>query len=235
MNTVDARATWLGYPTPTLTKTGVMSQITGYDGSQLLPPFLPVLRGEDSLFAYMLIAMHPDGLVLNHDWAAPHLPLETRSSRGLKGHIPAKGGLSLLTRWIGDNIGASSERDPKSRLQRLAESIESLTELSQNGLLALGRSELAKAHASQLATYEQQLGHSDSLESANWSQYLARGRDELLQAVSSRPDYDDILGVDPGSGGATIDSLRTAGRSFAEALHAWPDIWQAAQRLQDAP
>ena len=49
VNTVDARASWLGYDGPTLTKHGVMSQLTGYDASHLLPPFMPAFRGEDRL------------------------------------------------------------------------------------------------------------------------------------------------------------------------------------------
>jgi hypothetical protein len=46
VNTVDARAAWLGYDGPTLTKHGVMSQLTGYDASHLLPPLCPPLEAK---------------------------------------------------------------------------------------------------------------------------------------------------------------------------------------------
>ncbi len=231
MNTVDARATWLGYPTPTLTKTGVMSQITGYDASQLLPPFLPALRGEDGLFAYMLIAMHPDGLVLNHDWSVPHLPLDGRSSRGLKGAIPALGGVALLTRWIGDGINLGTQRTPEQHLSDLSERIETLCGTSEDELLAWGRGELAHFHAAQLDTYQHQLAHAEGLQSANWSQYLERGHNEMLAALQGEPTLADLLGLESQTSAIQLDEIRAGGRAFAEALRAWPEIWRSAARI----
>ncbi len=41
------RASWFGYRGPVLTPHGTMSQMTGIDNTALLPPYLPVGRGED--------------------------------------------------------------------------------------------------------------------------------------------------------------------------------------------
>jgi len=227
-NAVDARACWLGYATPTLTKTGVMSQVTGYDATQLLPPFLPALRGEDSLFAYMLIAMHPDGVVLNHDWAIPHQPLDVRDRRGLKGAIPALGGLNLLTRWIGDNVSLNKARSPEQQLQALADSIANLANLNEEQLFAFGRGELARLHAAQLEIYRRQLDHAASLQSANWSQYLERGYSELLTALQTEPTIADLMGAESPLNGEQLNDVRAKGAAFAEALRAWPEIWTAS-------
>jgi hypothetical protein len=56
----------------------VMSQATGLDNSHLLPPYFPVFRGEDYLFASLVVCLHPDAAVLDFNWSIPHLPLEQR-------------------------------------------------------------------------------------------------------------------------------------------------------------
>ena len=229
VHTVDARASWLGYDRPTLTKHGVMSQLTGYDASHLLPPFMPAFRGEDSLFAFMLLTLHPDSLVLNYPWAVPHLPLEQRGSRSLKVPIAAQGGLGLLTRWIGDNVKLSQALTPSERLVGMAQSIEELTRLSDSELQAFGRGELARWQASQVDHYRRQLARAPGLQSRNWQQYLERGYEEVFTALQQTPSWDDLLGYTTHDATATLEVVRKGGQRLAQALEAWPKIWRAAE------
>ena len=208
-----------------------MSQLTGYDATELLPPFFPAFRGEDSLFAFMLTTLHPDSLVLSNDWAITHLPLEERGQRSLRGEIAAQGGMSLLTRWLGDNVDLSEGIAPATRLARIAQSIAELAELGQKDLINFGRVELAKAQAGQLAEFEMHLQMAEHYESDTWFQYLQRGHQEILDALKSEPSLNDMLGANAEDTTALLTSVRQAGGRFAQALRAWPDIWQTARDL----
>ena len=228
-NTVDARAAWLGYSGPTLTKHGVMSQLTGYDASHLLPPFMPAFRGEDSLFSFMLLTLHPNSLVLNYSWAVPHFPLEPRDSRALKEPIAAQGGITLLTRWIGDNVQLNQALSPTERLNRMAQGIEDLTKLSTEELQAFARSELVSWQASQASHFRRQLSRAPELQSRNWQQYLERGHEEVFTALQQTPSWDDLLGHTVEDPTETLSLLRSGGQRLSSALKAWPSLWAAAE------
>jgi hypothetical protein len=228
VNTVDARAAWLGYDGPTLTKHGVMSQLTGYDASHLLPPFMPAFRGEDSLFAFMLLTLHPNSLVLNYSWAVPHRPLERRTSRSLKVPIAAQGGIALLTRWIGDNVQLSQAHTPTERLNTMAQGIDDLTRLSEADLQAFARTELANWQASQAGHFRRQLAQAPALQSANWQQYLERGHEEVFTALQQTPSWNDLLGHAVEDPTHTLSLLRSGGQRLSNALKAWPLLWAAA-------
>lgn len=226
--TVDARASWLGYEGPTLTKHGVMSQLTGYDASQLLPPFMPAFRGEDSLFAFMSLTLYPDSLVLNHAWAIPHHPLETRETRSLRAPITPQGGISLLTRWIGNNVQVGGGQTPEQRLGRMAQGIEELVQLSDDEIKSFASCELARWQSSQVSHFERQLRHAHQLGSRNWQQYLQRGHEEAFSALQKPPLWDELLAYPTKQPGETLDIVRRGGQRLATALRAWPDIWRAA-------
>ncbi|MEP5321249.1 hypothetical protein, partial [Marinobacter alexandrii] len=101
---LENRHSWLGYAQPTVCKTAIMSQLTGLDNSELLPPYFPAFRGEDALFSMMVAYLHPDSAVVNADWAILHLPLENRGDRGMKAPFPAKLSLALLARVVAESI-----------------------------------------------------------------------------------------------------------------------------------
>ncbi len=228
VETIEARSSWVGQTGPAFTKHGVMSQLTGYDASHLLPPFMPALRGEDHLFAYMLTTLHPDSLVLNHDWAVTHLPLEERGQRSLRAAIASGGGIGLLTRWLGENVDLSEGIAPATRLQRIAQSLRELTELGDRDLMNFGRIELAKSHAAQLEAYQNHLTQSSSLGSSNWQQYLERGYNEIFGALQKEPDLNQLLSAQLNDQVAGLASIRRGGTRFANALASWPQIWNAA-------
>ena len=226
--TMEARATWLGYTAPTFTKHGIMSQVSGYDASQLLPPFLPAFRGEDNLFACMVTALHPESLVLNHEWAVPHHPIDQRATRGLKTPIPAEGGVGLMTRWIGEQINLFEKLSPERRLTRLAESLASFAAQTPQDILHQGQLGLAQWHAAQLEAYQHQLGRAASLNSQNWIRYLERGAQEVRQVMTAEPSLAAVLAYPVADEAGVMERVQGAISSFAKALEAWPSIWAAA-------
>lgn len=230
--TVDARACWLGYEGPTLTKHGVMSQLTGYDASDLLPPFMPALRGEDNLFAFMLLTLHPDSLVLNHPWAVPHHPLEVRESRSLRAPIPPQGGIALLTRWIGDNVVLGDGFTPQQRLTRMAQGIRQLSNLSNTEIKGFAGTELARWQASQVAHFKRQLQRAPQLRSRNWQHYLERGHEEAFAALQRPPSWNELLAHPTDNAEQTLVDVRNGGEQLASALEAWPALWRAARTFR---
>ena len=232
LTTVDARASWLGYEGPTLTKHGVMSGLTGYDASHLLPPFLPALRGEDSLFSLMLLTLHPRSLVLSHPWAIPHHPIEERSARTLRAAIPPQGGIALLTRWVGDNVNFAGGLTPEQRLTRMAQGIADLTKISDADVKRVASSELARWQASQVAHFQRQLEHAAQLESRNWQQYLERGFQEAISAVQRPPTWEELLSYPTDEPSKALEKVRRGGHRLAQALEVWPQIWSAAKTFE---
>jgi hypothetical protein len=65
---MENRHYWLGRNRPNISNMAVMSQATGLDNSRLLPPYFPVFRGEDYLFASLLVCLHPNAAVLDYNW-----------------------------------------------------------------------------------------------------------------------------------------------------------------------
>lgn len=231
--TVDARASWLGYGGPTLTKHGVMSQLSGYDASHLLPPFMPAFRGEDGLFAFMLLTLHPDSLVLNHAWAIPHHPLEARESRSLRAPIPPQGGMALLTRWIGDNVTLGGGLTPEKGLIRMAQGIQELASLPDADIRGFANAELARWQASQVAHFKRQLKRAPDLQSRNWQHYIERGHEEAFAALQKPPSWSELLAYPTEDAAHTLALVRRGGQQLANALEAWPSLWRAAQRFKE--
>lgn len=58
-----------------------MSQLTGSDNRGFLPPYLPVMRGQDRLFGEVCQFLFPDSVALDLPFAVPHLPMPERNWR----------------------------------------------------------------------------------------------------------------------------------------------------------
>lgn len=106
-----------------------------------------------------------------------------------------------------------------------------MAELGEKDLINFGRVELAKAQAGQLAEFEMHLQMAEHYGSDTWLQYLQRGHQEILDALKSEPSLNDMLGANSEDTAALLASVRQAGGRFAQALRAWPEIWQTARDL----
>jgi hypothetical protein len=80
-NALNSRLVWNGRNQPHFAPRPNMSAVTGFDNRQLLPPYLPFLRGEDRLFGNMLDFIYPSAITLDYPWAIPHLPIPQRQWR----------------------------------------------------------------------------------------------------------------------------------------------------------
>ena len=164
------RHNWVGQPRPTFTKTAHMSGITGVDNSRLLPPYFPIMRGEDQLFGAMVEHLHPDAIVLDYDWCIPHIPQEDRADR-VEAAVPDSRGKfsreSLITRRTLYEAGP----DAGLRLRRFVLMLRELQQSSDRELTTLYREQVAELQGIQEMMLLRLLAD-DIWRPIEWEQYL---------------------------------------------------------------
>ena len=226
-----ARSGWAGYRQLTVTRYGSMSGLTGIDHSQLLPPYIPVGRGEDILFAIILLRLYPSDPVVNLPYSVPHIPIDNRASRAQLQAPRAKLGLSNLADWLGREPPDQWGRGPEQLLETVAAQIDNLCDMPDAAIDPLLRSEMISKTTHLLGRSGQ---HKDWLQTLNhlpgadaWGQFIATCQQTLAgQLQASTPlsfAYDDVS--------LNRENLRNAGREFASALRAWPALRSAASEL----
>lgn len=224
---------WLGRTRPNISKLAVMSQATGLDNSALLPPYFPVFRGEDALFASMTLFLHPRSAVLNHDWCVPHLPLENRGGQ-LQPPKASRGGLALCARYLADRVTQDAGGRPTTRLGQLSAVLRELVERGPNSLLAVFRSELARENAEQLRILMEQLQTARELGSKEWLDYIQDGVRNVSASLNTRASPADIPETRGGLDEAqALEQVLTAMDEFSTALTAWPEIRESAALVVD--
>ena len=230
-SSLENRHYWLGRSRPNIAKMGVMSQATGLDNSQLLPPYFPAFRGEDYLFAAMTLRLHPDSAVLDYDWSIPHLPVEQRAIRARE-PIAMQAGLALCARYLSDHVIFDGNVSVETRLHVLATQILQLSEQDPTYLLATFRNEIAKQYAEQLKLLQQHRQNAPAVESDDWEKYLQQGIDELSQALQTPADP---LAIPGAADGTSLEDLVLAIQlgmaGFGNAVLAWPAIRQCAANV----
>jgi len=231
---LSVRAGWMGYQGDTIGAYGVMSAITGLNHHVLLPPYLPAGRGEDLLFGVMLQRLHPESAVFNEGWAAPHYPVEDRSTRGKLNPVTVSASTATLIDWLGRPPRDESGISPEVRLLMLADEIGRLASMETEALERLVQSELLSKRASLLALCMESLNALPRLSAhpgtPDWSTFLEQSRDHLLSQIQSSEPRPVAEALKHAS--SDMETLRQIGADFAEAIKAWPTICDAAAALQ---
>ena len=223
----ESRAVVRTVTRPTLSTGGfLMTPCVGLDTTNVLPPFLPVGRNEDGVFAQALRTVSPDALVGHLPWAIYHDPPETRGFAPDARHAPLTT-LSLAQAIILCLSAAPLGRggDPATRLERAGRLLRETASLADGDLLEL-------LYLQRLAQIGHHLAHLDE------SLHLYGGRppswaDDLNAAIAAsrsglnRPE--DLLPVDPGdSTTGRLGAVRDLLHRFGLLLEAWPALFEAA-------
>jgi len=214
----ENRFCWLGHTRPTVSLRGDMSQMTGLDNSHLLPPYAPIMRGEDDLFACMTAYLHPRSAVFHCDWAVPHLPLDDRADRKVSRPFTPQIGLGTLSCHLRAKIDTRNNASAESRLAALAAEIRGLGECSADTLFALCDIGLANDCAAILRALEPHLEESRTLSHPAWQSFLKKNSAEAQAALTSASAFDS------GHPPHWITAAQEAAIALAEALEAWPVI-----------
>jgi len=223
---------WLGREQAEFHPASKISQITGFDNRSYLPPYFPIMRGEDRLFGQMVSYVYPHSVALEYPWAAPHLPLPQRAwtpadnSHAITACLPG----TLLENLLlgGDECLAAAPRD---RVVFLGRRIEDLAAAPDEALLDRLVDDRHRHRAFQLRKLKEQASLAAELPS-DWRSYID---DALREVESSR-----LSGVELEALRGTVGNLqgrelvrfwRSAWSGFGRALPAWADIREVAREI----
>jgi hypothetical protein len=225
---------WVGYSEPHFSPTSNMSVVTGLDNRQLLPPYFPTLRNEDSLFGYMLGYLYPDLAVLDYPWATPHLPLGDRARSaettdfGIGPAFP-----TFFHEWVNLQKQYCLAEDLPARLQHLAEVFLDLGNTSSRELTEMYRDERAHFASDALSSLREASAAAGKAP-GNWQAYLQKAADKLQADLAAGAPLQELRGTPRDlEGEALMDLWRGYWREFGEALKAWPEVREAACEVME--
>lgn len=230
---LSGRKVWSGRNKPHFAPRPNMSQITGYDNRQQLPPYLPFIRGQDRLFGFMLDFIFPTSVTLDYPWAIPHLPIPDRQWRDQDlSFKPADSFPMFFFDKIIEYKSFCPSASPGDRLLNLSTWFNDMATAHPDSLISMYRDMRLRGDSERLQQLTTLLATAESAP-VNWQNYLRNGISQLNADLdlTSREDF-KVRGLP-----ATMetDELITFWKSvwidFASALKAWPEIRSAAAKI----
>jgi hypothetical protein len=232
-NALTSRQVWCGRNKPHFSPRPNMSAVTGFDNQYLLPPYLPMTRGEDRLFGNMLDFLFPNGVNLDYPWAVPHLPIPEREWR--EEHLDFSAGNTFPMFFI-DKVVEQKDfclaGEPIQRLAALASWFESLATATDDALVASYRDSKLRNASELMQKLESLLSVAGSAPT-EWQEYLKNGVEQLTGDLdlASRGALPLKGGGFSLEGDELITFWKDVWSGFAAALNAWPEIRQAATEI----
>jgi len=230
-NALKIRNCWIGRSRAHIGPRSNMSQLTGLDNRYLLPPYIPILRGEDRLFGSMVEFVYPTSVVVDNAWALPHLPIPERrwtaEDRSFDTRQPFP---QFILSMVSEHTRASNSTDPMRRLGHLARLWEDLADLDHAHL---------RDHYldKRLETMAHDFNHLKATRAASegapraWLDYLDEALDRLNQALIDNPVEATLRGYPDRLENERLTVWwREFFGQFAHAIRSWPAIRQAARK-----
>jgi hypothetical protein len=211
-----------------------VSAQSAYDHRLPLPPFIPVLRNQDGLFAVTLGVCSPDGFIGHVPFAVEHAPPAARAfaPEDLVRPLGRVSMTDVLTFCVLDGAPPSGARSMEERLTTLGRHLRTLGSRPPEEFGRMvhkyrrGRNEATVAWLSDsLALHRRQ------------PEAWARDVDAALKRLGERDEgADSWTPSDLARGREGVEARRLALRlvgSFGRLLEAWPALVAAAGRLRD--
>jgi hypothetical protein len=226
---LTGRNYWMGHSRPCFGKMAVISQVTGLDNSQLLPPYFPVFRGEDYLFGSMTEYLHPNSAVLHYDFCVPHIPVDERKVSAEPEPSDGKGRLNIA-KYVTDHTDYQAGISPETRLKAMAAMALRLSEINDRGLQSIYRKEVAELQGAEQMLLDNLLGD-DIIRSPEWQDWLQVSASNLNHSMQQLAKITDIKGLPEGaSAESLLEEFRDYAAGFSGALSAWVAIRDAARK-----
>ena len=211
----------------------LMTYGTGFDNRGLLPPFMPVFRNQDGLFAITLRHCFEQAWIGYLPWAILHTPPDPRSFS--PDEIRVETSQMFMTDVVGSCLGTfavgTAKPDGRERLRTLGRHLMELGGIPLRDFQAVLRKSEWASTGAWLEGMEADL---ELLEASApfWAADVRKSMEDLRQAVT-RADYVVPRDVIRARGAAEAPQLsqRLVFR-FGELLHAWADIVEAARGLR---
>jgi hypothetical protein len=232
---LETRIYWLGRKRSVFHHSANMSQVTGFDNRQFLPPYFPIIRGEDQIFGEITRFMYPTSVVLEYGWAVPHLPIPERHWK--KGENTQPIGSKFpggLTREVINKTSECLAEDVSLRLEFLASLLKDLAGSPDKVLLDRFLQERQRYRASELRGLQTRIDESSELP-AEWQDFLKSAFQRVEASLFEEPRMDELTGSVHGYQGRDLAQFwRSAWRDFGQSLLAWQEIRAAARELLEA-
>lgn len=230
---LESRKVWSGRNHPHFSPRPNMSQLTGFDNRRMLPPYLPMIRGQDRVFGYMLDFIFPNAVTLDYPWAIPHLPIPDRkwSDRDLN-FTPADSFPMFFVENIVEHKSVCLSVSPGDRLSGLALWFKDMAGASADALTSMYRDSRLRSDAGRLGHLTALLAQAEHAP-VTWTNYLRNGITQL-NADMERASREDFRVKGSPAELETEDLIafwRKVWEDFSAALEAWPDIREAASRI----
>lgn len=235
-NALSSRLVWSGRNQPHFAPRPNMSAITGFDNRQLLPPYLPIMRGEDRLFGYTLDFIHPGAVALDYPWAVPHSPIPKRAWQEQDlDFTPGHSFPRFFFEKVMDQKPLCLADSPDERLKALATWFDSLAKASGTSLVNMYRHTRLYGISSQLKDLSRLLAEAETAP-AEWQSYLKNGIEQLTNAMDQASLEELPIKGSPHAleGGELIAFWQETWAAFATAINAWPEIREAAAKIVEA-
>jgi hypothetical protein len=209
-----------------------MSTHFALDATALLPPFLPVLRGQDLNFARLMPICDPDLLIGHIPAGVLHIPLEPRVaerealwSRGSDRSFGALFRACLDQAAVG--LPGAVQNGPR-RMALLGRRLRELASLEWAELESLIRPRIMAEEAGRLRTFERWLHQ--AADTPWYSDLRTMASERLDQLLHSRPSYCADFPAES-AGGRERLRFRLLD-DFGALLVAWPSLLSAASILR---
>lgn len=231
-NASQERNCWLGRSRPVFEPRANMSQLTGFDNRDYLPPYYPLFRGQDRNFGAMTGFLYPQSLAADLPFALAHLPLPARS------WAESHRGFSLpftLDHFLNDHvtsvIGSCGARSTERRNEWLAMLYADLADSPRERLIELTAGHWTQQRIDWLEKINRALQPSAGTPPP-LSGYLQKLMQQL-QASGIRDFHSVELKGPPGnlSSDEVLAYWRDAWRDFSAGLRAWPAIRATAREI----
>ena len=232
-NALNTRMVWTGRSQPHFSPRPNMSQITGFDNREILPPYFPIFRGEDRLFGYLLNFIFPTAVTLDYPWAIPHLPIPQREWQDEdRDFTPGASFPLFLSGQILENNMSCQAKTPEQRMRALAAFFSDLAAAPEDTLIENHRDAVLRDISEQLRNLDRLLASTKSAP-AEWQQYLKQAIKQLSKGFEQASLEDYAVKGQPRSmeGDELIAFWKKSWGGFAAALKAWPEIREAAAEI----
>lgn len=235
-NALNTRMVWAGRAQPHFSPRPNMSQITGFDNRQMLPPYMPIMRGEDRLFGYLLNFIFPAGVSLDYPWAIPHLPIPLTPWRDEhRDFTPGPSFPVLCYEQLPAAKWDCLAEQPTQRIAAVSAWFKDLAAAPAQTLMANQRDSILRDLTEQLRNLSKLLNAADSAPD-EWQAYLKQGIEQLNASLEQFSGEDfTITGLPAGLETEELIAFwRQTWVGFATALAAWPEIRNAAEEILSA-
>ena len=209
-----------------------MTTAVGFDNTEILPPFFPVQRNSDNVFAATLRTCSDDWLIGHVPWVIEHDPAE---SRGFERN-PCKGPCNIYTpdvimQCIASHSPGPATMHPVDRMRDLGRHLKDLGALNSDDFDELLQLARWRRLGSWISLLEKTLALNDDAPHA-WKDEVGQCIEEAGESVL-REDVapaDLVRARGPDQAMAVMQRLVFG---FGELLEHWPDICEAARDLRE--